>query len=172
MKIQDQKCYHIFNRGNNKGPIFFSPHNYDYFLYKFNKYVGPYSEVYAYSLMPNHFHFALKVNDKKKFEQGIKNFFISYVKSINTVYDRVGGLFQGRYKAIEVNSDLYFESLIRYIHSNAVTAQLVDRLEDHEFSSYNDYLYNTKTFISKDKVLEHFGGIENFLAYHNNISEN
>jgi putative transposase len=117
MKIRENGYYHIFNRGNNKELIFFEEENYQYFLLKFEKYVSPHCEVFSYCLMPNHFHFFLKITNKQLFELGIKNFFISYAKSINKRYDRIGSLFQGRYKAKEITSDSYYTRIITYIYT-------------------------------------------------------
>jgi putative transposase len=93
MKINSDTYYHLYNRGNNKDLIFFEPDNYTFFLNQFKKHVSPFCEVYAYCLMPNHFHFFIKVNDEIPFERGIKNFFISYSKAINKKYNRVGSLY-------------------------------------------------------------------------------
>src|SRR5688572_16108461 len=90
--------YHLYNRGNNRGRIFFEEENYVFFLKRFSSYLCQYVDVFAYCLMPNHFHFFIRINDVPGFEKGIKNFFISYSKAINSRYNRVGHLFQGRYK--------------------------------------------------------------------------
>ncbi len=57
MKKEEGKYYHIYNRGNNKQKIFFDDENYLFFLSKFKKYLIPNIDVFAYCLMPNHFHF-------------------------------------------------------------------------------------------------------------------
>jgi len=116
MKIEEGCCYHVYNRGNNKGKIFFEDRNYIFFLMQFKKYVSPSADVFAYCLMPNHFHFFIRVNKKAEFERGIKNLFISYVKAVDQTYNRVGGLFQGRYKVKKVNSGTYYTRIVTYIH--------------------------------------------------------
>ncbi|HEX4373104.1 MAG TPA: transposase [Puia sp.] len=166
MKINSDTYYHLYNRGNNKGLIFFESENYSYFLNQFKKYVLPLCEVYAYCLMPNHFHFFLRVNDSTSFETGIKNFFISYSKAINKKYNRVGSLFQGRYKASEITSDSYYTTIITYIHQNPVIAGLVENMEEFKFSSYSAYLSNKETVINKQEVLEWFGALDSFIDHH------
>lgn len=166
MKIVENSYYHIYNRGNNKNSIFFEEANYSYFLAKLEKHIGSSSTVYAYCLMPNHLHLFLKVNHKPTFELGIKNFFISYTKSINKAYNRVGSLFQGRYKASKINSDGYYSRIITYIHQNTLTAGIVKRLEDYHYSSYPCYLNNEPTFIDKNPVLDWFVGLDGFISHH------
>jgi hypothetical protein len=116
--------------------------------------------------MPNHFHFFLRVNDELAFERGIKNFFISYAKAINKRYDRVGSLFQGRYKVSEITSDVYYATIISYIHQNPVVAKLVKNMVDYKYSSYPAYLSEKPTIINKKDVLEWFGGLTAFIDYH------
>ena len=52
--------YHVFNQGNNRENIFIREKNYDYFLRKFNEFIAPMVDTYAYCLLPNHFHILLK----------------------------------------------------------------------------------------------------------------
>ena len=53
--------YHIFNRGNDRGQIFFEPRNYDHFLALYTRYVAPWVDTCAYALIPNHFHLMIRV---------------------------------------------------------------------------------------------------------------
>ncbi|GGI26598.1 hypothetical protein GCM10008119_23450 [Pedobacter mendelii] len=116
--------------------------------------------------MPNHFHLFLKVNDKLNFDKGIKNFYISYSKSINKSFDRVGSLFQGRYKAKKINNDNHYTAIITYIHNNQVEAGLAAKPEDYKYSSYNTYLLNKPTVINKAEVLEWFMNLGAFVEAH------
>ncbi len=61
--MEQGSFYHIYNRGNNKQDIFFEEKNYDLFLQNFDKYLSPFVDVYAYCLMPNHFHFLIKIKE-------------------------------------------------------------------------------------------------------------
>ncbi|HVV53735.1 MAG TPA: transposase [Mucilaginibacter sp.] len=171
MKINPDTYYHLYNRGNNKDLIFFEDENYTFFLNQFNKYVKPSCEVYAYCLMPNHFHFFIRINDQVLFEKGIKNFFISYSKAINKRYDRVGSLFQGRYKASEITSDSYYTTIVNYIHQNPIIAGLCKKMEDYEYSSYSAYLSSKETMLNKQEVLEWFGGLDSFIEHHKMSSD-
>jgi REP element-mobilizing transposase RayT len=55
--------YHVYNRGINRGRIFFEERNYDYFLQLYAQHVVPIAETYAYCLLPNHFHFLVRIRD-------------------------------------------------------------------------------------------------------------
>lgn len=58
------RYYHIYNRGINRNTVFFQARNYDYFLLLWKKYLSDHLEELAYCLLPNHFHFLVKLADK------------------------------------------------------------------------------------------------------------
>jgi len=149
--------YHLYNRGHNKQTIFFERENYLFFLRRLRKYLVPdVFELVAYCLMPNHYHFLihLKMDD---LSARMQPFALSYTKAINKRYDRKGGLFQGPFRATLVETDEYLLHLSRYIHLNPVTAGLVAKAEDWEFSSYRDYIgLRSGTLPTPDIVLAHF----------------
>lgn len=132
--------YHVYNRGNNFQPIFFSRDNYLFFLRQLRHYLSPQAvTVVAYCLMPNHYHLLiyLQTDNLPKLMQP---FVLSYTNAINKRFRRAGSLFQGRFKAIHVDRDEYLLHLSRYIHLNPVAAGLVRQPEAWEFSSYLEYL--------------------------------
>ena len=53
--------YHIYNRGNNGETIFPEERNYEYFMQLYGKYISPIADTFAYCLMPNHFHFLIRI---------------------------------------------------------------------------------------------------------------
>lgn len=56
MSLEINQIYHIYNRGNNKGVIFFTEENYRFFLWKIRMHLLPFGDLICYSLMPNHYH--------------------------------------------------------------------------------------------------------------------
>ena len=52
--------YHIYNRGNNRENLFVERRNYPYFLKLYTKHIQPVAETFAYCLLQNHFHFAIR----------------------------------------------------------------------------------------------------------------
>ena len=123
--------YHIYNRGNNKGRIFFELENYHFFLRQFFKYFpSPSAEIHAFCLMPNHFHFLVRFLEVTDISTRMKYFGISYAKAINSRFQRTGHLFEGRFKIKYVDSDEYLLHLSRYIHLNPLLAKLVLKAED------------------------------------------
>ena len=60
MHFEAEHIYHVYNRGNNKVRIFFTPANYFFLLRKIKTEWLPYCDILCYCLMPNHFHFMLQ----------------------------------------------------------------------------------------------------------------
>lgn len=89
--------YHLFNRANSHNDkLFYQDRNYRYFLQKWNYYLGEYLEIWCYCLIPNHFHFLvrLKENDNHIIMQSWRKFSIGYTLAINKQEKMRGSLFQ------------------------------------------------------------------------------
>ena len=143
--------YHLYNRGVNRQKIIFENWNFQFFLFNIDRYLLPLAELVAYCLMPNHYHMLIFTNSTSEVTSGITSevtsevakammkLSVSYTKTINAYYQRVGPLFQGAYQAKHVESDVYLSDLIRYIHLNPVSSGLVEIPEDWEYSSFHYY---------------------------------
>lgn len=96
--------------------------------------------IYAWCLMSNHFHLLVMEKDWKIAEV-IKSLASSYVYYYNKKNERIGHLFQERFKSEPCNDMEYFTTLLRYIHQNPVKAGIVEDAADYEWSSWKqDYL--------------------------------
>jgi len=159
--------FHIFNRGVNKGLIFFSDRNYRFFIDRMQSYLKPNSEVLAFCLMPNHFHLLVKVVKNQFAKESLQPFLLSYAKAINREQDRVGPLFQGRFQAYFIEEIDYLLDCVKYIHLNPVTAQLVKSPDQWKYSSYGNYIGKSYfRFVNTSIVLSHFTSINEFKEYH------
>ncbi|MEB3212797.1 MAG: transposase, partial [Leptolyngbyaceae bacterium] len=87
----------------------------------------------------NHYHFLVYLRgDTLSEKMGVLS--LSYTKAINKRLNRCGSLFQGPFQAIHVEQETYLINLSRYIHLTPVKAGLVEKPEDWEFSSYQEYV--------------------------------
>ena len=113
--------YHVIVRGNARQQIFSEAVDYLRFLRFIGEGVKKYGHrIHAFCLMPNHIHMAIQVGDIS-LSRIMQNLCFRYTQWVNRRQDRVGHLFQGRYKAVLVNADSYLLELVRYIH---VTTQV------------------------------------------------
>lgn len=126
MQFQKGHLYHIYNQGNNRQDIFFERDNYLFFLKKVRTHFLPYCDILAYCLMPNHFHFMVRVKTyddaigsatqsrapnpifnqalnnrqaENDFNKSIGIMLASYTRAINKRFERTGSLFRQKTKA-------------------------------------------------------------------------
>lgn len=149
--------YHVFSRGNNKNRIFWDAQDFRVFIKRIKRYHEKYDfKLYAYVLMPNHFHFLLQTSQipLSKVMQGMLQ---SYAIWFHKKYKSVGHLFQSRYTPILCQQETYFLTLIRYILMNPVRAGLADTPEQYPWSSYSRCLIaKADDFVAGDEVLNLF----------------
>jgi len=127
--------YHVIVRGINRQNIFQDEEDKGVYLdrlYQYKTECGV--KIYAYCLMSNHVHMLVKETDKP-LNEFMKKLGTSYSYRFNRKYDRVGHLFQDRYKSEPVNDDAYFLMVFRYIHRNPGRAGLMP----FSWTSYVDY---------------------------------
>src|SRR5947207_3410277 len=150
--------YHVITRGNNRRKIFRCHDDYRKFtgLLQQQKNNLPFY-LYAYCLMPNHFHLLIEMQDDLV-SRIMQRVLTGYSQYHNRKYKKIGHLFQGRYKSILCQTDRYLGELVRYIHLNPVRAKIVKRPEHFEYSGHRAYLGLDKTgLVDTEPVLRHFG---------------
>lgn len=138
-KKSETGIYHIMLRGINKDPIFLDDDDYVKFIYilKDVKQMNA-CRFYAYCLMENHVHLLVKEKDKN-ISDVIKIIASSFVKWYNIKYNRIGHLFQDRFKSEPVENESYFYTVIRYIHQNPIKAEICLTPGEYKYSSYAEY---------------------------------
>ncbi len=157
----ENSYYHVYNRGVEKRTIFTSAKDYNVFLNYLAEYLIPptvdeatpgliyynrksYSDsisIQAFVLMPNHFHLLLHQTDLKAMSQFLQSLCTRYSMYFNRQQNRVGSLFQGRYKAVLVNSNEQLLHVSRYVHCNPLTLGYVPNLlSEYQYSSYPVYI--------------------------------
>jgi REP element-mobilizing transposase RayT len=165
--LEKDNYYHIYNRGINGASIFFNEENKNFFLKQLNKYLSDKISIFAYCLMGNHFHLVVKLNeDGQVVTQAFSNFFNSYAKSVNKQNDRTGSLFEKHFKRIRLDDEEYLKQLIIYAHLNP-KHHLDLKFVEYKFLSYQSFLSQKETKLEREKVLNLFEGIENFIFCHN-----
>ena len=120
--LYKDKIYHIYNRGNGSGNIFYKHENYIYFLNQYYKFTKNILDTFAFCLLPNHFHIMarIRIDSPEMISETFRKFFISYSMSINKQQERKGSLFQRGFKRKLNDRKNYFYAAVYYIHSNPV----------------------------------------------------
>jgi len=100
-------------------------------------------EIIAYCLMSTHLHLILKQLKRNGISIFMNDILNSYTRYFNVKARRKGPLWESRFKNVLVKTDEQLIHLTRYMHLNPVTAYLVDKPQNWEFSSYREYLGKT-----------------------------
>jgi putative transposase len=179
IKIEPEKFYHIWNRGNNRENLFYSTHNYEYFLRLYDQFLDPVAETYAFCLLPNHFHLLIRTKSllvsptgetSKKTSNPVslafQRFFTAYSQAINIQERRTGSLFQKPFKRLEITSPQQLANLVFYIHSNPQKHGIIDDFRQYPWSSYERVIRDKPSKLRKEEVLAWFKNKENYIDYH------
>jgi len=155
--------YHAMLRGINQQLIFEDDEDCEKFLEVIAdcKIISGFN-LYAYCLMGNHVHLLIKTNDES-LEHVFKRIGVRYVYWYNWKYQRIGHLFQDRFKSESIENDRYFLTVLRYIHQNPIKAKLCNSVEKYKWSSYCEYIGERK-FVDCDFALEMIG-VKQFINF-------
>lgn len=196
--ITPGEIYHVFNRSVGSIPVFLSTREYkrarevfEFYTYdkpllrfsRFNVLPGEHKaafiqrlrespkiiELFAYCLMPNHFHFLVRELVEDGIATFMSNFQNSYAKYFNTKFERSGALFQSMFKAVRIETDEQLLHVSRYIHLNPVTSYLLQSAEElgsFRWSSWSNYnQQNESDIINSDLVISHFKTLRDFRKF-------
>ncbi len=154
-----QSFYHIYNRGHNKESIFLHYKDYSRYLKRLEEFLTKHNiTLLAYCLMPNHIHLLLRQNGDESPVKFVHRLHTAYSMYFNKKYERVGSVFQGRFKAKLVDSEEYLLHVSRYIHLNPleiVRAQgpALNSLLAYPWSSLKEYADASLPHISDPNIL-------------------
>lgn len=154
------------------------------------QHILPVADVFAYSLLPNHFHLLVRIKQietlkaffgNKKFKpfneltndmpdfvmEQFSNWLNGYCKAFNKMYNRKGGLFMDYLKRSEAHVESDITSFIFYIHKNAVHHGLTKFIGEWPYDSYQPILSKKNTSLARDEVIAWFGSRKSFIEFHN-----
>jgi len=179
--FQPGRFYHIYNHAVGMENLFRRRDNYLYFLNRFRNYATDVCHCFAYCLMPNHFHFLIKVRDEAEIERfwagykpgqadhpshhhivmnSFSRMLNGYTQAYNKMFSRKGALFLDYMRRKQVNNQAYLINLVSYIHYNPVHHGICSDIADWEFSSYRSLLSTSSTHIARDAVLDLIGPVD------------
>jgi REP element-mobilizing transposase RayT len=128
--------YHVTSRGDRREPIFEDDQDRLMFLdivaQALSRFDG---QMLAYCLMGNHYHFVLHTR-KANLSSLMRHINGVYTQAFNRRHDKIGHLFQGRFKAILVDRDAYLLEVCRYVELNPVRAGTTRKPHTWPWSSY------------------------------------
>jgi putative transposase len=151
--------YHVTSRGNARQNIYLNNADRGSWLAVFAKVCERFNWVcYSYCLMNNHYHLFIETPEGN-LSQGMRQLNGVYTQRFNRFHNRVGHLYQGRYKAILVQKEAYLLELSRYIVLNPVRARMVNAPQEWPWSNYRATigLASVEDWLNTTWVLAAFG---------------
>ena len=128
---------HIIHRGNNRQDIFESEEDMSRIKNDITLSLSKSKcHLHAYVIMTNHLHLLITPEDKAQLTTFMQSMANRYVRYFNAKHQRTGTLWEGRYKSCLVDSDHYLFTLHQYIEMNPIKADMVEDIEDYQWSSY------------------------------------
>ena len=180
--------YHVYNRGVAKQKVFLDEQDYKVFFSYLKTYLSPpdksnesfpsrklknYFEMVkllSYCLMPNHFHLFAWQKEIDSLTSFMRALTIKYSMYFNRKYQRVGPVFQGKFKAVTIANEQQFIFLSKYIHRNPLTSG--SELEVYPYSSYRNYLGKIQqTWLDTAEILSYFSKVNLANSYRSFVEE-
>ncbi len=145
--------HHIVQRGHNREAIFVEATDYRYYISTLKEWKEELNiKVYGYCLMTNHVHLIINPGkEETNLGKLMKRLAGRQTRYVNHLERRTGSLWEGRYKSSPIETDTYLLACNRYVELNPVSAGMVTKAEDYEWSSYRQKVGKEKeTWIDSD----------------------
>ncbi len=179
--LKSNAYYHVYNQGLGKREIFLDSEDYKMFLYYLDIYTSSLVEVearypelphrlksnnlsseiklIAYCLMPDHFHLLVKQQTPDALPKLMKQITNGYTTYFNAKYKRAGGVVQGRYRAVIIESEFLVLEMVRFVHLNPQASGLSSDPRNYTWSSMNNHG-------PSNELLNRFGSVEEWERFH------
>ena len=196
--------YHIYNRGTDKRNIFSDLADQKRFIQSMKEFnaLNPIGSIYehcrsqfgskaskngkkdkrlvnivAYCLNPNHYHFILEQVSEKGIEKFMQRLGTGYSKYFNNKHERSGGLFEGKFQAVHIDSNEYLLHASVYVNLNdrvhgfgSKASKSLGKMLIKSRSSWDEYMGNAKEgFCTKDNILGQFKNVKEYKTYAGNV---
>jgi putative transposase len=166
--------HHVMGRGIEKRKIFIDDRDRLDFIRRLGELAKSEAmEVYAFALLPNHFHLLCKTK-KRPLASSMRKLLTGYAVRFNKRHRRHGHLFQNRYKSIVCQEESYLAELVRYIHLNLLRVGIVKNIIELNrcpWSGHSALMGNVegREWQNRNYILSYFGdgrrGLRNYLRF-------
>jgi len=184
--LQPATYYHIYNRGNNSQPVFRNHSDCQCFLQRWEKYIWPIADTYAYCLLENHFHATIQTRktivrpetaelipvDSACIQKQFQRFFTSFAMCQHTKNGSNGAVFKRRFQRSEIQNDDHFRRVVAYNLLNPKKHRLQADCYRYPYSSLQFLYRNAPAFLAQDSLYHMFGSapeLERYLRHYEEL---
>lgn len=189
MQFFPTKFYQLSYKSESKN-IFIADKNYKFLLQKYFLYTKPVAETFAFCLLPQSFDFLFKIKNEEEilqifnFQQDIispkfqekfilkhlnkqfANFLNDYKQEFLENYNDDKLFSKENFKILEVSQKADFTKILKQIHLKPEKEGFVNKFEDWQYSSYNQFFAEESTDIKTETIIKYFSNIYNFRDFH------
>ena len=152
-RVEKEGFHHIVNRGVARGDIFIEDEDYEKFLELISISKERYDfTLHAVCLMNNHYHLLIETKHRN-LSLLVRQINAPYAQYFNKKYNRVGPLWQGRFKNWFVYDDKYLSVLFRYIEQNPTKAKISKVIGEYGWASSSLILKDRYRELFKESLL-------------------
>jgi putative transposase len=150
---------HVIQRGNNRVPIFGSSNDFEQFLELLRRSARNFCvTLHAFVLMTTHYHLIVTPTSVAGLPKMMKALDGGYVRYFNKRHERIGTLWNGRYRGLPLEDERYWLTCLRYIEQNPVRAGMVQAPHDYQWSSYSAHAFGRwPTWLTPHAVYQSLG---------------
>ena len=158
-QLSGSLVYHVLNRSNSRIKIFHDSTDYEYFKCLILKYsAGKDVKIYHYCIIFNHYHLLLEIATPEELSGIMANINRLYAVYHHKKYKTNGYLWQGRFKSLPIQKNLYMLGCGRYIERNPVASKIAAKAEEYLYSSARYYVLGSPDdLVCEDPLYEEFG---------------
>jgi putative transposase len=149
--------FHLYNHAIDDYQLCYDDRDYGFLINLIeNKIDKIPASVFAYCIMPNHYHFLIRQNSEKPIYQIFNYAFIGYAQYFNKKYGRQGPIFRSPLQHKLITNQEYLIQLCKYIHMNPVRAELVEDPKDWFYSNYLEWIKERNGNLFSKEIHENF----------------
>lgn len=147
--------FHIMVQGINRESIFKEDKYKEKYIKILSEQIKKFNvKIISYCVMGNHAHMLFYVNDIQEM--------IKFMQKVNTIYaifynktnNRVGFVFRDRYKTQSIKNQKHLFACIAYIHKNPLKAGMVNKIDEYQYSSYNQFINYKKDNLISNEIIK------------------
>jgi putative transposase len=168
-QLAPDRFFHVFNRAVGNEKLFLHDEDYHRWLGLIKMHLLPLSDIFAYCLLPNHYHLLIRLNDDlpaSGFSKAMSDAANTYSKLFNAANNRKGSLFMRPFKRKALGNEHLISWTFWYIHRNPMHHGYTKDWPGWKYSSYPAYCSDSPSLLNRKFFIDFYGSLEALKSHH------